>query len=137
MGRLVCIDANSGKLRWAVDVDKDYKAEWHNWGVSESPLIVDDKVICSPGGQETSVVAFDKMTGKYIWKSASAGGQRAYASPTIYEYKNFRFILAVTATHLIALHPENGKVAWSYKYFKSELAKGDDKGLIWTNTPDL
>jgi outer membrane protein assembly factor BamB len=134
MGRLVCIDANTGKERWAVDVDKDFKAEWHMWGVSETPLIVDDKVICTPGGKETSVVAFDKMTGKLIWKSESVGGQRAYASPTIYEYKNFRFILAVTATNLIALNPESGKVAWNYKYYKNELWK-DQPGLIWTNTP--
>ena len=134
LGRLVCIDANSGKERWAVDVDKDYKSDWHIWGVSETPLIVDDKVICTPGGQETSVVAFNKMTGKQIWKSESVGGQRAYASPTIYEYKNFRFILAVTATHLIALNPKDGKVAWKYKYYKNELWK-DQPGLIWTNTP--
>ncbi len=134
LGRLVCIDANTGKENWAVDVDKDFKAEWHIWGVSESPLIVDDNVICTPGGQETSVVAFDKMTGKLIWKSESVGGQRAYASPTIYEYKNFRFILAVTATHLVALNPENGNVAWRYKYYKNELWK-DQPGLIWTNTP--
>ena len=135
MGRLVCIDANSGKENWAVNVDKDFKAEWHNWGVSESPLIVDDKVICTPGGKETSVVAFDKMTGKLAWKSASIGGQRAYASPTIFEYKKFRYILAVTATHLIALHPENGTTAWSYPYFKKEWVEDRDKGLIWTNTP--
>ncbi|MCX6238627.1 MAG: PQQ-like beta-propeller repeat protein [Bacteroidia bacterium] len=134
LGRLVCIDANSGKERWAVDVDKDFKAEWHLWGVSESPLIVDDKVICTPGGKETSVVAFNKITGKLVWKSESVGGQRAYASPTIFEYKNFRFILAVTATHLIALNPGNGSVAWSYKYYQYKLWS-DQPGLIWTNTP--
>lgn len=135
LGRLVCIDSNTGKENWAVDADKDFKAEWHNWGVSESPLIVDNKVICTPAGKETSVVAFDKMTGKLIWKSESVGGNRAYASPTIYEYKNFRFILAVTTTHLIALNPENGTTAWSYKYFKKELIEDDDMDLIWTNTP--
>ena len=134
LGRLVCIDANSGKENWAVDVDKDFKSEWHMWGVSETPLIVDNMVICTPGGKETSVVAFDKMTGKLIWESESVGGQRAYASPTIYEYKNFRFILAVTATHLIALNPKDGTVAWNYKYYKNELWK-DQPGLIWTNTP--
>lgn len=134
MGRLVCIDANNGKEKWAVDVDKDFKGEWHNWGVSESPLIVDDKVICTPGGSETSVVAFDKITGKLIWKSECIGGRRAYVSPTIYQYKNFKFILAATATNLIALHPENGTKAWNYQYYKKELTD-DDNGLIWTNTP--
>ena len=135
MGRLVCIDANTGKENWAVDSDKDYNAEWHNWGVSESPLIIDNKVVCTSAGRETSMVAFDKMTGKLIWKSESVGGNRAYASPTVYQYKKFRFILAVTTTHLIALNPANGTTAWSYKYFKKELIKDDDMDLIWTNTP--
>jgi outer membrane protein assembly factor BamB len=133
-GRLVCINTKNGKELWAVDVDKVFKGEWHLWGVAESPLIVDGMVICTPGGKETSVVAFDKMTGQLKWKSECGGGQRSYASPTIYEYKNFRFILAVTATHLIALNPGDGHVAWSYKYYQYKLWD-DQPGLIWTNTP--
>ncbi len=133
-GELVCINVADGAIRWKVNVDKDYNADWHIWGVSESPLIVDDKVICTPGGKTTSVVAFDKMTGKLIWQSECVGGQRSYVSPTIYQYKQFRFILAATATHLIALEPVSGKVAWSFKYY--DIAKWKDQpGLIWTNTP--
>ncbi len=135
-GRLVCINAYTGKEIWAVDVDQEFKGEWHNWGVSESPLVVDDNVICTPGGKETSVVAFNKNTGKLVWKSECIGGQRSYASPTLYEYGKFRFILAMTTTHLIALLPENGKTAWSYKYFKNEWVEDkEDDGLILTNTP--
>ncbi len=132
-GELVCLNVADGAIRWKVNVDKDYHSEWHIWGVSESPLIVDDKVICSPGGNTTSVVAFDKMTGKLIWESASVGGPRCYISPTIYEYKQFRFILAATGTNLIALEPATGKVAWKYKYY--DLAPWDQPGLIWANTP--
>ena len=47
-GQLVCLNVADGAIRWKVNVDKDFKSEWHIWGVSESPLIVDDKVICSP-----------------------------------------------------------------------------------------
>ena len=134
-GELVCLNVSDGAIRWKVNVDKDYSAEWHIWGVSESPLIVDDKVICTPGGSKTSVVALDKMTGKLIWQSESVGGQRSYASPTIYNYGKFRFILAVTATNLIALEPATGKVAWTYKYYDG--TKWDQPGLIWTNTPTV
>jgi len=132
-GQLVCMNVEDGAVRWKVNVDKDYKAEWHIWGVAESPLIVDDKVICSPGGKTTSIVAFDKMTGKLIWKSESVGGPRTYVSPTIYQYKNFRYILAATGTHLIALEPTTGKVVWTFKYWDG--AKWDQPGLIWANTP--
>lgn len=132
-GELSCINAEDGTTRWKVDVDKDYKAEWHIWGASESPLIVDDKVICSPGGKQTSIVALDKMTGKLIWQSESVGGPRTYLSPTIYQYKNFRYILAATGTHLLALDPATGKAAWTFKYL--DATQWDQPGLIWANTP--
>jgi outer membrane protein assembly factor BamB len=132
-GRLACIDKETGKENWAVDIDKDFETEYHMWGNSETPLIVDDKVICSPGGKKTSIVALNKMTGELAWQSKSLEGPRAYASATIYEYKDFRYILAVIGTHLMALNPENGEIVWSYKYFNPE--KWDQSGLIWTNTP--
>jgi outer membrane protein assembly factor BamB len=118
---------------WAVNVDQEFNGEYHLWGNSETPLIVDDKVICSPGGSETSIVALNKMTGETVWKTESFGGPRAYVSATIYEYKDFRYILAVIGTHILAIQPENGEVAWSYKYYNPDL--WDQNGLIWTNTP--
>jgi outer membrane protein assembly factor BamB len=133
IGELVCLNVSDGAIRWKVNVDKDYNAEWHIWGVSESPLIVDDKVICTPGGKTTSVVALDKMTGKLIWQSECVGGQRSYISPVIYTYKQIRYILAATATTLIALEPATGKVAWTFQYYDG--AKWDQPSLIWTDTP--
>lgn len=133
-GSLVCIDGGTGKEIWAVDVDKDFNAQWHTWGVAESPLIVDDKVICSPGGKETSLVAFDKMTGKLIWKSGSVGGPRSYVSPILFEHNTIRLILAMTSMSLFAVDPVNGEVQWSYLfYLKSNDPEPD--GSILANTP--
>ncbi len=134
IGELACLNTETGEINWKVNVDRDYQAEWHIWGVSESPLIVDNKVICTPGGQETSVVAFDKMTGDEIWKTPSVGGQRSYASSTLYEYNGEQYVLAVTATNLIALDPETGEVKMTYQYYDNEKWS-DQPGLIWTNVP--
>lgn len=133
-GQLVCFDTASGKEIWAVDVDKDYKSEWHRWGVAESPLIVDDKVFCTPGGNETSLVAFDKMTGKLIWKTRSVGGQRSYVSPILYEYNSLRLILAQTSTTFFVVDPLNGEVQCTYEfYLKSKDPR--PSGAILANTP--
>jgi outer membrane protein assembly factor BamB len=132
-GRLSCLNRADGSVIWAVEVDRDYESEWHLWGISESPLVDGDRVICSPGGAKTSVVAFDKMTGKEVWRTEPVGGPRCYISPVIYEYDKFRLILAATGQNLIAIVPETGKVAWSYQYWSSE--KWDQSGLIWANTP--
>lgn len=132
-GDVSCINRENGEIIWTVDVDDEFEGEYHIWGNSETPLIVDDKIICSPGGKATSVVALNKMTGETVWQTESLGGPRAYASPTIYEYKDFRYILAVIGTHVMAIQPENGEIAWSYQYWDSEI--WDQNGLIWTNTP--
>ncbi|HBL75382.1 MAG: hypothetical protein A2W90_04145 [Bacteroidetes bacterium GWF2_42_66] len=133
-GELVCINKTNGEIIWKVDADKNFESERHTWGVSETPLIVDDKVICTPGGNRTSVVALDKMNGRLIWESKCVGGQRAYTSPTFFQYKNFRYILATTANNLIALVPETGNVACTFDYFKEGKWEWQP-GLIWTNTP--
>lgn len=134
-GRLVCIDSETGKENWAVEVDKDFECEYHEWGNSETPLVVDDKVICTPGGEKTSVVAFNKMTGELIWQSKSVGGPRSYVSPAIYEFNGHRYLIAATASNLIALEPETGKVDWTYQYWKPVEWKWQVNGLIWANTP--
>jgi outer membrane protein assembly factor BamB len=126
MGQMACFDATTGKQIWAVDVDKQFESKWFMWGVAESPLIVDNKVICSPFGDKTALVAFDKNTGKLIWQTKSVGGKRAYVSPNLMVYKNFRYILAQNTEKVIAVNPENGEIAWEYK------SKGDE---IAPNTP--
>ena len=125
-GTLACFDATNGTKIWSVDVDKQFESKWFMWGVAESPLIVDDKVICSPYGNKTALVAFDKNTGKLIWQTKSIGGLRAYVSPTLMVYKNFRYILSQNTEKVIAVNPENGDIAWEYK------SKGDK---IAPNTP--
>ena len=136
-GRLACLDRETGKENWAVEVDKDYECEYHVWGNSETPLLIDDMVICTPGGDKTSVVAFNKFNGEPVWQSEPLGGARAYASPTIYQYNGMRYILAVIGTDIMALVPETGEIVWHYTYFHADKWHWQDNGLIWTNTPLL
>ena len=51
MGELVCLNAETGKINWKINVDEDYQTEWHKWGVAESPLIVvkDNMIFLSIG----------------------------------------------------------------------------------------
>ncbi|WP_321995317.1 PQQ-binding-like beta-propeller repeat protein [Draconibacterium orientale] len=132
-GQVSCINKENGETIWKVNVDEYFHGEYHIWGNSETVLICDDKVIVSPGGKETSVVALNKITGDKVWQTKSLGGPRAYASATIYEWNGFRYILAVIGTDLMAIVPETGEIAWSYRYWNS--AQWDQDGLIWTNTP--
>jgi len=135
VGELVCLDAESGKIKWKINVDKVYQADWHVWGVAESPLIVDDKVICSPAGALTNFVAFDKYTGEEIWKTAGNGSQRSYVSPVLHEFNGRKYILGASASDFFIVDAENGDIKSSYKYFNPDLWKWQPKGMIWANSP--
>jgi outer membrane protein assembly factor BamB len=133
-GRLGCFDATNGKEIWGVDVDKQFECKYGLYGVSESPLIVDDKVICTPVGPKTAMVAFDKNTGKLIWQTKSIGAQRGLASAIIYQYKNFRYILGQSTEDLFAVNPDNGEIVWTYKWYHKEWETGFG-GKNSTNSP--
>lgn len=135
IGELVCLNAETGDINWKINVDKKYQADWHVWGVAEAPLIVDDKVISSPAGSLTTFVAFDKMTGEEIWKSAGSDGQRSYVSPILHTFNGKEYILGASASDLFIVDPENGEIKTSYKYFDSSLWTWQPRGMIWINSP--
>ena len=135
LGELVCLDAGTGDINWKINVDQVYKAEWHAWGVSESPLIVGNKVICSPASAEATFVAFDKMTGEEIWKSPGSGGQRSYVSPVLGNFGGKDYILGASASDLFIADPDNGAILSSYRYFDPSRWTWQPRGMIWANSP--
>ncbi len=125
MGEVVCLEKSTGKVRWSVNAHEQYQGEIHRWGVAESPLIVEDIVTYTSGGSLTSLIAFNKMTGKEVWKSESVGGARTYVSPVLYKYGNVQLIVASTSDYVFAVNPGDGKVWWKYSYLPVE---GDGRG---------
>lgn len=88
-GTIACLQANDGKIIWKRGIVDDFGGRIPMWRYNESPLIDGDKVICTPGGEDATLVALDKSTGETIWKSkvsdsptgGTGGGDRASAAP--------------------------------------------------------
>src|SRR5438046_1914956 len=83
MGDLLCLDAQTGQKIWSRNFPKDYGAAVPVWGFAGHPLLDGDRLICLVGGPGSVVVAFDKDTGKEIWKALSAK-EPGYAPPMIF-----------------------------------------------------
>src|SRR5262249_15459417 len=78
---LVCLEAATGKERWHKSLLHDFKGSPGDWGYSESPLIDGDKLLCTPGGKEATLVALNKKTGELLWKGVvPEGDDAAYSS---------------------------------------------------------
>ena len=67
-GDLVAADLQTGKVIWAVNLLKQFGGSNPYWGISESPLIVGDRILANAGGKSASLVALNKADGKVIWK---------------------------------------------------------------------
>lgn len=116
MGEVVCIERHQGKIVWARDVFGEYEGKYESWGGAESPLIVDDLVISTPGGLKTTMVALDKKTGKTVWATESLGDTTAYVSPILIRDKGLNQIVGVTSHHIFGVNPQNGNILWKEKY---------------------
>ena len=119
LGELRCLDASSGKVVWRRDILADNNAANIDWGMAASPLIVDDKVIVLPGGSAgRSVVAYHKTTGEPIWHALD--DRQAYTSPMLATIAGVRQIVVVSATRVMGLVPEDGRLLWDYPWSTSQ-----------------
>ncbi len=120
-GQLNCIDAKTGKIIWQVDVITNFKGEIYDHGDAENPLIVNDLVVFTTGGDENTMVALSKTDGSLVWKTKSIGGPKSYGTPTLIHHYGKKLILTQTAENLIAINPENGEIIWHYNLIRYHL----------------
>jgi outer membrane protein assembly factor BamB len=112
-GNLLCLDAASGKLLWQHDLQAEYKAPPPIWGFCGHPLIDGQKLICLVGGKGSTAVAFDKDTGRELWKALDSKPDAGYAPPTLITAGGKRQLLIWTPETLNGLDPETGNSYWS------------------------
>ncbi len=68
-GNVACLQASDGKVIWQRNLVADFGGRIPMWSYRESPLVDGEKVICTPGGEQTTMVALNKRNGETIWKS--------------------------------------------------------------------
>lgn len=115
-GRIACFSTADGKEKWGVDTAKKFGGRNIQWGIAESVLIIGAKAICTPGGEDATMVALNKMTGETIWRTKGLGELSAYCSPILIQDDKKSLIVTMTESHVIGVSPDEGKVLWKYPY---------------------
>ncbi|MCA8997617.1 MAG: PQQ-like beta-propeller repeat protein [Planctomycetaceae bacterium] len=118
-GDLLCLNSADGEVVWHVKLKDEYGINPSPvWGFSSNPLLDGDRLICFVGGQGTAVVAFDKKSGKEIWRSLDAVGPHGpgYSSPIIIEAAGQRQLIVWHPQAVSSLVPETGKVIWQQRF---------------------
>ncbi len=111
MGNLLCFDAVKGNVIWQKDLFNEYEIRMPTWGISATPLIVDDKIILQISGSNNAcVIALNKETGKEIWRNLE--DIAAYSAPIIIEKNGTAVVVVWTENSLTGLNPVSGDIYW-------------------------
>lgn len=113
-GILAACDTKDGRKLWSVDVPKSLSTTPSEYGMSCSPLVTKDLVIVYAGSDSAAVVAFDRATGKSVWKAGA--GRAGYSSPMLMEFAGKQQVVALTGTALYGLDPASGRELWSFAF---------------------
>lgn len=123
MGNFFCFDAATGKIHWQKDLRKDYKVRMPIWGLASAPLIEGDLVILQVGGEgDADVVAFNRVTGKELWRALP--DEPSYSAPIVIEQGGKRVLVQYTGRCVVGLDPKNGKVYWSVPFPPRQMVIG-------------
>jgi outer membrane protein assembly factor BamB len=114
-GNLFCLDARSGEIHWSRDFKKDFGIKAPLWGFAGHPLLDGNRLICLVGGAGSTAVAFDKDTGKEIWRALNAV-EPGYSSPIIYEAGGKQQLILWHPEAANSLDPKTGEVYWSVPF---------------------
>jgi len=115
VGHLHCFDARTGDILWKHDTVAAFGAKAPEWGFAGSPTIDGENVIVHLAAEKSgSVMAFDRTTGKEVWRSLPDPG--GYCTPTIIHPPTGKQVVLWTPEFVHGLDPATGKSLWKVPY---------------------
>jgi outer membrane protein assembly factor BamB len=111
-GDLVCLDVKTGKPIWTKNLLRDFGGSNIYWGLSESPLVVTDRVLVQAGGRNAAIVALNKMSGEAFWRRHS--DEPGYSSAVLAQVGATQQAVFFTAHRALGVSVRDGRELWSY-----------------------
>jgi outer membrane protein assembly factor BamB len=111
-GDLSCLETRTGRVVWTMNVLSKFGGSNITWGISESPLVVGDKLLVNAGGENASIVALNKRDGSLIWKSQS--DEAGYSSAVTLDAGGTPQVVFFTSRRAVGLALNDGKLLWEY-----------------------
>ena len=113
-GDLAALETATGKVRWKKSLRGEFGGMPGIWAYSESPLIDGNTLVCTPGGDEATILALDKRSGDVLWKSAIPGEQAAYSSPIVHTIGGIKEYVQFIQKGVVGVDAKTGKLLWRY-----------------------
>jgi outer membrane protein assembly factor BamB len=114
-GALYCLDFATGKKIWNVDTKTQFDAPKGFFGMVCSPLVEGPGLLLNIGGQNgAGIVAFDKDSGKVLWKATD--DKASYSSPVSATIQGKRYAFFFTRSGLVGVDPASGKIYFQFPW---------------------
>ncbi len=120
-GQLVACATSDGRERYRVDLKAQFGGtKGDSWGYSESVTVDGDRLVCTPGGEQATMVALDKQTGRLLWSCPMKGDRGAgHASIVTAEVGGRKVYIQTTAAGAFAVDAATGRFHWAYPIDKT------------------
>jgi outer membrane protein assembly factor BamB len=128
-GMLHCVRADDGKMLWKVDTKAEFNVVQNFFGVASTPVVEGDLLLVQVGGAAkggnsadfmrlkgngTALVAFNKHTGKVVYKTGDE--LASYSVPVLATVGDKRWCFLFARGGLLGLDPKTGKVEFHYPW---------------------
>ncbi len=110
-GTLIAVSVRDGKTLWKKRMS-ELGGKIPGWGYTESVLVNDELVFCTPGGTNGAIAALDRQTGELKWQSKNFTDGAQYASMRLEPVNGAPELIQLTMKHLVAVDPANGQLLW-------------------------
>ena len=140
-GEFRCLKVSNGETVWSVNFEKDFGVPFLGSKAQEGTAsrrgnngcgIVDGANVIVPVGntQGASIVCFDKLTGKVVWKCLS--DEAAYSSLRVATLAGVKQVVAFMADSLAGIERNTGALLWRVP-LKTNAKRHAATPLIWEN----
>ena len=120
---VVCVDTETGKFHWGLDLVKEYGTTVPAWYTGQCPLVDGDAVILAPGGPEALLLSVDLATGKPRWKTPNPNDWKmTHSSVQPLEVGGKKFYLYCGSGGVAAVSAADGAIAWETSAWKINIA---------------
>ena len=122
-GHLLALRTADGEILWQKDYGQDYGVDRSQWawdyGFVSAPVVDGDRVICLVGGKDDAmVVAFDRVTGKEVWRALPSDGDvdLGVAQPILINAGGTTQLIVWLPEDVYSLNPKTGQVYWQQPF---------------------